>query len=225
MKNHHIAQYSDAWVRQTAGVPSASKFASIVTPAGKPSSGQDGYMNALLAEWLMGARDISGFANAAMERGLELEPEACRWFEFEHRGEGLRLEHGSWITLDDGSAGCSADYLVYRDDELLGGLEMKCPEPATHVGYLRESLSVAKKYKQQVQGGLFITQLPRWWTLSYHPMLPPAVTVEEPDVAWHALFGVELRAFNVRLRAERQRFIEAGIMPPEGVTHAETQAA
>lgn len=223
---HEVAQYSAEWLVLAAGVPSASHFSEIYTRGGKPSSSQEAYIDQLIAESYQGQREVNGYVNAAMERGLELEPEAMRWFEFRHDGR-YTLRHGGWITNDSGTAGLSADFIVTdtATGEVAGGLELKCPEGKHHVGYLRQSESVANKYLPQVQGSLAITGWPRWWTLSYHPRIPAALHVVEPDPVWIGGFMKELVKFQARLAAAKALLVEQGYPFPQENEHGEEEAA
>jgi hypothetical protein len=61
-----------------------------------------------------------------------------------------------------------------------GGLEIKCPAPATHVSYLRDG-TLPSKYYQQVMGCLWITGREWWDFMSYHPSMKPLIVRVERD--------------------------------------------
>jgi hypothetical protein len=67
-------------------------------------------------------------------------------------------------------AGASPDGLVGES----GGLEIKCPMPATHIEYLRDG-RLPSKYIQQVQGCLWISGRDWWDFMSYHPKMTPLI--------------------------------------------------
>lgn len=143
----------------------------------EPSGQAEGYTHKLIAEWLMGI-PIDDYQSKFMERGHELEPEAWKYYEFQH---DVDVTRGGFITTDDGLVGASPDGRVYDGEKLVGGIELKCPAPHTHVGYMLNPDSLVQAYKHQTQGCLLLTET-KWWDLmSYHPMLPPVVVRVTPD--------------------------------------------
>lgn len=175
----------------------------------QPSAGAETYMDALLAEWLLGYSPDEA-CTRQMERGIELEPEALAFWELQR---DAKATPGGFITNDDGTVGVSPDARVYDEhDELVGGVELKCPEPKTQIGYFRRPEELVADYRHQVQAALMVTGA-RWWDLmSYHPMLPPVIVRVQPDdnpAYRDALLG-ELTMFVVRLQNERAAFEERG---------------
>jgi hypothetical protein len=49
-----------------------------------------------------------------------------------------------------------------------GGVEIKCPSPGVHVGYLLAN-KVPTEYKLQILGSLLVTNRDWWDFISYHP--------------------------------------------------------
>lgn len=161
-----MEQRSEAWYAARLGVPTASRFDKIITPTGKASTQSEDYCNTLVAEWLMGAPvDIE--QNFWMQRGTELEPEAVAAYEFEH---DMDTQEVGFVTTDDGWIGASPDRMVGED----GIVEVKCPAPHTHIGYLLKG-ELPGGYRAQVQGQLMVTE--RQWCdwISYHPDMPMVV--------------------------------------------------
>lgn len=196
MKIHNVRQGTEEWARLRIGIPTASCFAKIITPKTlKPSSQADMYMCQLIAEAILGM-PLDAEASQFMERGSALEKEAVAFYELERDTTTAAV---GFVTLDDGSAGCSPDRLVGDD----GLLEIKCPSPAVHVAYRLGVDAVAEKYKAQAQGQLWITG--RRWVdcLSYHPDMPPALTRTERDEAFIEALAAEVQQFNLRLEAAR----------------------
>jgi hypothetical protein len=168
-------QGTEQWRANRRGIPTCSQFHRILSPAKlEPSAQAFGYICELVAERLLDV-DIAPEATAFMERGTIMEAEAIRWYEFQRE---IATEKVGLCVRDDGLVGCSPDRLVGED----GGLELKCPSAAVHVGYLLEGLGA--KYRLQVQGALWITGRKWWDLLSYNPDLPPALVrvYPEPDV-------------------------------------------
>ena len=144
MIHHDVKQNSDRWHNLRLGIPTASEFHRIITPKTmKLSSQAEDYRDWLLAEWIYGA-PLESPETSFMQRGSELEPEAVRSYEFERDCE---VSEAGFFTTDDGMVGASPDRLVGS----CGLLEIKCPAPQTHVGYMM-SRAVDEKYMTQLQG-------------------------------------------------------------------------
>ena len=166
-------QGTEEWLAARLGRPSASCFSRLITNSGKPSSSADGYINELIAERLTG-RSKPFFTTPWMERGTELEPEAREAYEFISGNETLEV---GFIVDPTFSYGCSPDALIGTD----GGLEIKCPAPDTHVGYMRDNQAGVNKYWQQIQGCMMITGRSTWDFLAYHPEMEPVLVTVEYD--------------------------------------------
>lgn len=169
--NQQLQQGSEAWFKLRKGRPTASRFASIITPnTGKLASDAkvQAYMEELVADCF--CPNFDGFmGNAATEHGNEFEPIARH--DFEER-TGLIVEQVGFCTRDDGIVGCSPDGLIRgADDEWIEGLEIKCPfAPKTLVGYLMAG-ELPESYRAQVHGSMAVTGLDRWHFYAYHPNL------------------------------------------------------
>jgi hypothetical protein len=164
-------QGSPEWVAARVGIPSASNFHRIISPkTSKPLAGAETYRNELLAEWMLGASMDSGRTEWTA-RGSALEESAVKYYELQRE---LDTREVGFIMHDTLPVGCSPDRLVGED----GGLEIKCPSPVIHVGYL---LGMTEQYKAQVQGALWITGRQWWDLMSYNPELPPALVRVQRD--------------------------------------------
>lgn len=163
------------WIASRRGVPTASCFDKIVTPArGEPSKQADAYICELIAEQFDPEYGVmEDYQSAAMRMGLLLEPEARRWYEFER---GIDVRTTGLCLTDDRRFGASPDALCGDD----GSLELKCPNPSTHVRYLIEG-KLPDQYKPQVHGQLIVTG--RKWVdfMAYSPGFPPLLIRVEPD--------------------------------------------
>jgi hypothetical protein len=195
---HTVEPQSREWFLLRLGIPTASEFHKIVTPTGKISKQSDDYAHTLLAELMLGHPIDDDMETQWMQRGTELEDSAIKAYEFEV-GETQR---GGFVTVDDGSYGCSPDRLVGE----VGILEIKCPKPNTHIGYLL-SRSAEQEKTPQIQGQLLVTG--RQWVdlMSYHPELPPLIVRVERDEKYIALLGAALREFVGQL-AEMRKLLE-----------------
>ena len=176
MNYYKVEQRTEAWHKLRLGIPTASEFSNLITPAkAEPSKSSDAYLNRLLAERILG-RPLETPETEYMTRGIELEDEAVRAYEFQC---GVETEPGGFWTRDDGLAGASPDRLIGVD----GILEIKCPAIHTHVGYMR-SRKLEDTYRPQLQGQLWLTG--RKWVdvVSYFPGLPLVVIRQLRDEAY-----------------------------------------
>lgn len=100
----------------------------------------------------------------AMERGTRLEEIARIDFEMRH---GIEVQEVGFITNSEvgKNIGCSPDGLI---DGMKGGLEIKCPMPATHLSYHRMNI-LPPVYKAQVHGCMAVTGADYWWFTSFCP--------------------------------------------------------
>ena len=106
----------------------------------------------------------------AMERGHELEPLAR--IEFENI-TGIEVEEVGYCINSEISSmfGASTDGLV---SQRTGVLEIKCPLPHTHLGYLRNN-SLPSEYKEQVHSEMAAAEASHAWFVSYCPKLPTLI--------------------------------------------------
>ena len=198
-----MEQQSPEWFEKRLGIPTASRFDKIITPAGKASSQADDYANTLVAEWLMGAKvDID--QNYWMQRGVELEPEAVAAYEFEH---DMDTQTVGFVTTDDGWIGASPDRMVGDD----GIVEVKCPAPHTHIGYLLKN-ELPGGYRAQVQGQLMVTE--RQWCdwISYHPDMPTVVVRVYRDEEYIEQLRILADKLTEQIRSKRQSLTERGLI-------------
>ena len=163
MKILNLEQGSDEWFSARLGVPTASRFKDIVTPAkGDKSTSYKGYMYELIAERLTKDRE-NFFKSEWMERGNEIEPLARASYEFMHEVE---VQQVGMIFNDEMTIGISPDGLIGD----VGGLEIKCPKPSTLVKYMLDG-GLPLEYKPQVMGSLMISGREWWDFLAFHPSM------------------------------------------------------
>lgn len=126
-----IEQGSEEWFASRIGKVTGSRVADVMakTKTGYSTS-RTNYMMQLLCERLTGTREES-FKNAAMQRGTEKEPLARSVYEAE--AGVFVVETGLVEHLTIAGFGASPDGLVGDD----GLLEIKCPNTATHIDFLR----------------------------------------------------------------------------------------
>lgn len=201
MIHHAVVQGSEEWLQLRLGIPTASEFERIITPAKmetkdgvikgwNPTKGETRrrYQVKLVTELILGC-SLDDINTASMQHGKDWEPKARRAYEMLN---GVDVEECGFCELDDHSAGASPDGFV--SDE--GSVEIKCPErPEIHVGYLLDPISLVEEYWVQTQGQLYVTG--RKWTdlVSYFMGIPSLVVRIAPD-----------EEFQKRLRAALDMF-------------------
>ncbi|MBF32007.1 MAG: exonuclease [Aequorivita sp.] len=167
-----VEQGTDEWFTARLGKFTASNFAKVLSPTGKPSTQVKDLINNLVAEKLTGEREET-FKSSAMERGNELESEAFDFVNFTH---GYNFQTVGFCDSEQGY-GCSPDGL---DQEKKIGLELKCPLAKTHVKYLRSG-KLPNEYFSQVQGSMMVTGYSQWIFVSYHPLMKPFILMVDRD--------------------------------------------
>jgi len=158
-------QGSDEWLSLRAGKVTASKITDVMAKlkSGKPAAGRTTYMGQLIAERLTGVKSDS-FSNAAMQWGVETEPQAIAAYEFLNDVEVERISFADHPNIE--FSGASPDGLAGE-----GLLEIKCPNTATHIDYMI-SKTIPKKYIDQMQWQMAC--LSKNWCdfMSFDPRMP-----------------------------------------------------
>lgn len=126
-----MEQRTDEWFEARLGKVTASRIYDVLS---KTKSGysatRKNYMAQLLCERLTGTRE-EGFKTAAMQRGNDIEPKARARYMLE---TGELVEETGFINHPTiNMSGASPDGLVGED----GLIEIKCPNTATHLEFLR----------------------------------------------------------------------------------------
>jgi putative phage-type endonuclease len=162
---HTMDQRTAEWFAARLGKVTASKVADVVarTKTGWGAS-RANYKAQLVCERLTGCAEV-GYTNAAMQHGIDTEPEARAAYCF--RQDVDVLEVGFVDHPRIAMSGASPDGLIGGN----GLLEVKCPQTATHIETLLGQ-SVPTKYLHQIQWQLACTE--RDWCdfVSFDPRLP-----------------------------------------------------
>lgn len=175
----NVEQGSPEWHAQRLGRPTASKFDKVVTPAKGELSAQSRTYKAQLVDqrvrpdfWI--EKEKNDWKSDSMAVGVELEPQARKYFEL---SRGVKLEQVGSVLREDGVL-CSPDSLFVDEDGVEAGLEIKCPDGATHVVWSDEEI-LPIEHKPQVHGGMAVSGRRRWYFMSYCPgYLPFVVRVD-----------------------------------------------
>lgn len=191
-KFHDIPQNSPEWEKSRLGIPTASEFCKIVTPAkGELSKQHTSYLYLLIAERLKGESLISIDNLEWIQRGNELEPDALRMYSM--LNDDIEVKAGGFWTDDKKRYGASPDFIV--GEKGLG--EIKCPAPQTHIKYMVEGIT--KEYKCQIQGQLFVTEKEYCDFFSFEPTMPPVTIRIERDEEFITKLENALNEFTEKL--------------------------
>lgn len=166
-----VQQGSEQWLAMRRGRPTASRFKDIITAQkGELSKSAKGYIAELIGEcfcpeWV----DFAG--NKLTDRGTEMEPEARKAYEAH---TGYSVTEVGFCTRADGVVGCSPDALIPYpvSGGYIAGVEIKCPSPKVHVGWMIDG-TLPDEHKQQVHGSMAVTGLDCWHFFSYFPGMKP----------------------------------------------------
>lgn len=200
-----MVQGSDEWLNARKGRATASEFNKILTATGKLSKQALGYMRKLARECV--CDDPQEFmGNKFTEWGNEWEPVARQWFA-DNVDPNVK-EVGFCGRADGAPVGCSPDGLIVdAQGNYIQGLEIKCPQVDTHVGYLMEA-KLPDAYKLQVHGSMAVTGLNKWHFVSFFPELPALwLTVERDEFTEKV--SAALDQFVIDYAPERERVLAA----------------
>jgi hypothetical protein len=187
--HEEFQQGSTQWYAARLGIPTASSFDKIITPArGEFSKSARSYCFSLVAELLLKTPADSISHLEWVARGKEMEPWAVKQYAFTQDQE---VRPVGFVTTDDALVGASPDRLLVGRN---GALEVKCPSPQVHLGYLIDGPGDA--YKCQVQGQMYVAELDFVDFYSWHPAMPPVLLRVERDEAFICKLVVALGQFN-----------------------------
>ncbi len=209
MKIHTgFEQGSVEWMLARSGIPTASEFDNLLTPKFEVRKGQmvESYVAKKVAEKWMGGPLVE-FNTFDMDQGKILENEAIPWYELQF---DEKIDRVAFITSDNGRVGCSPDGLLGDNC----GIEIKCPQVHTHVGYLLAG-DVPKDYLAQVHGGMFVSGRPMWKFLSYRRHFPPLMLTVERDEKIQETIAEALALFLAKFDSAYARLVEINGGPPK----------
>jgi hypothetical protein len=144
-------QRSPEWHLARAGRLTGSRAGDVLAKikTGEAAARRD-YRMQLVTERLTGLPQEDSFVNAAMQRGIDLEPVARAALEAR---QGYLIEESGFLSCTELQAGCSLDGHV---EAFEGIIELKCPKSATHLRYLTER-TLPKEHRPQVLHNLLVT--------------------------------------------------------------------
>ncbi|WP_299830726.1 lambda exonuclease family protein [uncultured Roseobacter sp.] len=157
-----MTQGTEEWHTMRLGKVTASKIADVMM---KPTTaGYQNYRAQLVCERLTG-QPTEGFVSAAMVHGTETEPQARAMYSLLEGYDVAEVDFVDHPTIP--MTGASPDGLVGSD----GLVEIKCPQPATHIKTLTGG-NIDRKYMLQMHWQMACTG--RDWCdfVSFCPSLP-----------------------------------------------------
>lgn len=223
-------QRTPEWYQARVGRLTASRAADMLATikTGEAAARRDLRLQ-LVCERLTGQSQDDGYTNAAMERGIELEPRAFAAYEALTGAVAHEVGFLGHRTL---LAGCSPDGAV---DGFTGILELKCPKSATHLGYLQAG-AVPSTYLPQITHALWITGAAWCDFLSFDDRFPEPlqvflkrVTRADVDIAGYEakarvfLAEVDTATLAVRTMADLRGTLAQAVVSP-GMSESELYA-
>lgn len=199
-----VAQGTTEWADLRLGIPTASQFHRIITPKTLKVSGQAAdYAYELLAELVMG-EPMDNATSGFMNRGTIQEHKAVQFYELQL---DVETESVGFVLRDDRRVGCSPDRFVGPN----GLLEVKCPAADTHIKYLLADDGIGADYRCQMQGQLWLCE--REWldSLSYNPLMPPALVRVTRDEDFIKALSFAVERFLEQLEGMKETLSKRGL--------------
>jgi hypothetical protein len=186
-QDQRTPEWHAARLGKLTGSVAADMLATVKTKGAEAAARRDLRLR-LVCERLTGASAESDFVSKDMQRGIDLEPVARAAYE---AATGAIVKPVGFVAHDELEAGCSPDGLVRG-----GIVEIKCPKPAIHLGYIR-GRALPADYRAQVTHNLWITGAGFCDFVSYNDRFPPPLHLFRVRVPREA---VDLAAYELAAR-------------------------
>lgn len=202
MKEHQVAQGTAAWYALRMGIPTASEFDKILTPATqKLSSARHKYACRLIAERLLRWQADSLDHVRHIAEGKANEPAAVAQLEF---ATGLETRACGFLTTDDQRFGASPDRMAGAIT-----IETKAPTVPTQMEYLL--MGHGDAYRCQVMGQLWVAEADKSIFYSYHERMPGYMIETGRDEPFIVKLRAALEQFSDELEALTEKARSLGI--------------
>lgn len=166
---HDHEQRTPAWYACRRGKLTGSNALTIAT-AGK---GLETYCYEVLAEKYADIPQEDGYISPAMQRGIDLEPDAKTLFEFK---TGKKVREVGFIEFNE-FIGASPDGLI-EDEKAV--VEVKCHENKTFFMLMVHGVSAIKKeYLYQIQMEMLCAQYDKGYYVAYNPNFKESLLIFE----------------------------------------------
>lgn len=176
-----VMQQTDEWLAARCGCVTGSRVKDVVgksVDGKKYLSGRQTYMLEIVCERLTGLH-IDHYVTPAMQFGTDTEPiargayEVARDVMVDQIGLAIHPEIDYYVASPDG--------LIGKD----GCLEIKCPQPLTHLGWV-QSGEIPKEHLPQLKAVMSCAE--RKWCdfVSYCPRMPKHLQLFIKRLEWDA---------------------------------------
>jgi len=211
MKIHReLQQKTWSWFQARAGKVTGSEMGNLITDKGAirswASAMPNSYLHRKLAERWRGFALESFTGGRQTDQGNLREPQARRYFAALLESD---ITEVGGIESDDERLWCSPDGIIGESV----GLEIKCPNADTHVGWLLDG-GVPEEHVLQVQFALFVSGWQEWQFLSYVHDMPHLAVAVKPDAGLFDKFTEALDDFIERFEAGWQTLCDMNGGPP-----------
>ena len=170
MIEHAVIQNTPEWETLRAGIPTASCFSEIITPAKlELSKSRYPYLNKLLAEWIQGC-PMDEATTKYMADGHDREDQTVAAYEL---ALDCEVEPCGFFTTDDGTIGASPDRIRRA---IRKGIEAKSPQLPQMVGYLLGQ-PLDDKYRIQLYGQTWVCNFEGVDVVAWNPLVPARALV------------------------------------------------
>jgi hypothetical protein len=208
--HRELQQKSWDWFKARAGKVTGSELKNLITDKLKirswASEMPNNYLHRKVAEKWRGEALQSFGGNQQTDQGVIYEEQARNFFASLLESD---IETVGGIESDDKRLWCSPDGLIGESV----GLEIKCPNADTQVGWLLAG-GVPEEHVLQVQFSLWVSRFKHWWFMSYCKDFPHLAIAVEPDDITAAIIVEAVEDFNARLDAAYAKLVELNGGPP-----------
>lgn len=149
-------QRSDEWHAARAGrfTGSCAADAMNTIKSGAFSASRKHLRTRLALERITGKPQERKFTTEALQNGIDKEPMALGRYEAE---TGEIVTRVGFIKHNELMAGCSLDAAIMLRDRMVGIVEGKAPESATHLEYLKPPHNIPSDYRWQCLHNLWVS--------------------------------------------------------------------
>jgi hypothetical protein len=206
-----VEQQSWDWFVLRAGKVTGSELGNLITDKGKirdwKTAMPNSYLAIKLAEKWRGGPLETFIGNRQTDQGNMTEATARAYFA---ALLDVDITTCGGIESDDGRLWCSPDGLIGETC----GLEIKCPNADTHIGWLLDGRQVPEEHLLQVHFALFVSGWDSWQFLSYCKDLPPLHVAVLPDAQMTDTIHDAVEDFEGRFEDAWKKLCEMNGGPP-----------
>lgn len=149
-------QRSDEWHAARAGrfTGSCASEAMHTIKSGAFSAGRKHLRTRLALERITGKPQERKFTTEAVQNGIDKEPLALGRYEAE---TGEILTRVGFLSHNEMLVGCSLDAAIMKGGRIIGIVEGKAPESATHLDYLKPPHVIPADYRWQCLHNIWVS--------------------------------------------------------------------